>query len=384
MNIKKFNKFLKEDFLLESVINESIVYYAPPLRSTLLNIKNEYSNKLLSKNKITIGKIANHLLSLEGEDVKGTDITFINLSDDAGYFTYNTMKNVVKSVDSFYNKMDPSIPKNFYDVNIKNSMANIELSDMIYNSEMNLLSPPTNLYNGNKNQIKIGRAITILLKNKEYNVKDIENFINELKSIQDYKKSEIKIVFGDEIEYWYDKENYLNKDYCVLANSCMAEKKFFNLYTKNPETCGLVIMTHKNKLIARALLWKLNSCKDLETNKNLPIELYMDRVYYTEDHQLNIMQRFAIKNGWAMYTYSGISFDKKIIDVEMSVKVNPIRYREFPYMDTFARLNTKEWLLWNDYDRNKPNSLHLTSTRGEYEHGKRNAIQRFGQFFRRY
>lgn len=336
-----------------------------------MDIKNDYSDN--------IGKIADDLLSLEGEDVKGTDITFINISDDAGYFTHNTMKNVVKSIDDFCHNSKIK-PKSFYDVTTK---SNIKLSDMIYNSEMDLLSP-TNLYNGNKNQIKIGRAINILLKNKKYTIRDIENFINEIKSIQDYKKYEIKVVFGNEIEYWYDKKNYLEQNDCVLANSCMAKKKFFNLYTKNPETCGLVIMTNKNKLVARALLWKLNSCKDLETNKNLPIELCMDRIYYTKDHQQNIMEKFAIKNGWAICTYNQISFDKKFINVEMSVKVNPIKYKEFPYMDTFRRLNTKEWLLWNDRNHNKKNSLILTEINGEYEHGKRNAIQRFSHFFKKY
>lgn len=369
MSIENFKKYLN----VETFINESRVYYAPPLRSALLEIRDNpfdiEDSKYYNDNS---RKIAADLLDMEGDDVKGCDITFINLSDDVGYFTHNTMKTVIKKFK------DHSIS---YDVNNKSDIAG---SDDIYKSE-NELKLLSGLYYGNKNKAKIGRVINALLKYNKYNTHDIENFVNKLKSLQSFKNINIEIVSGDDINYWYDKKNYLKSDGCVLANSCMSEKKFFNLYTKN-KTCRLVIIKNDdNKLLARALLWELNSCIDLSTKMDVPIKFYMDRIYYTNDYEKDIMKRFAAKNGWAIYDQQYTTlFKNKYLNLEMTVKVNQIRYKSFPYMDTFSRLDVKHWLLYNDRLYDKKNSLILGELDGKYFSTDKSYIKMFKDFFIRY
>jgi hypothetical protein len=80
-----------------------------------------------------------------------------------------------------------------------------------------------------------------------------------------------EIVEGDEIAKWYRYENYAeNKG--TLGNSCMRDKRdsFFEIYTKNPEVCRMLILKEDDKILGRALIWKLNSFKSYAGGTNNP------------------------------------------------------------------------------------------------------------------
>src|SRR5690606_25207707 len=75
------------------------------------------------------------------------------------------------------------------------------------------------VYLSGRSEIKIGKFINKLF-NKEFSDKEIEDFVNLFKSEMKKKTEVFEIVEGDDIEYWYNCDNYLNKK-GNLGNSCM-------------------------------------------------------------------------------------------------------------------------------------------------------------------
>jgi len=194
-------------------------------------------------------------------------------------------------------------------------------------------------------------------------------------------------VSGDEIKKWYEES--INKG-GTLGNSCMSGKdsRFFNIYSENPDSCRLLIMTIDGDLVSRALVWKLNSIKSDTITGKKP-EFFLDRVYSIEDYQVQKIRRYALDMGWSI---KKSNYEREIFwngayhtDVRMSVKVKKSNYGNvFPYMDTFSRYDRIRGLLWNDTDWSKGGKL-LNSTRGTYTRGAPLPlvyINRFRDFFR--
>ena len=353
--IKSFNEFGK--------IDESVLYYAPPFREQLEILKKSGSD------------IASKLLELEMEDLP-TDITFVNSAEDIGYLTFHPMAKAIEKIKKTYSVDD--------DVNIKDPLnlqtnPNKKYHDTIYNNEINGRTY-LSIYTGNKNAIKIGKFIKKVLPSTTN--EKIEDFVNELKAVQDNLKEKIEMVSGDEIAKWYKSENCYPGG--SLGNSCMLNRDFFDIYTQNPESVNLLIMKSGDKIVARALVWKIK-----ETKPQLGFTYYMDRVYSVRDHQVKVMMAFAEKQGWACRTQGGV-YERGIIyqgkayqDVKMSVQIKKLKYEKYPYMDTFSRYDYVTGLLWNDMDRNQRTRGHiLTSTQGNFNKGyDRGLIRRWGDYF---
>ena len=103
------------------------------------------------------------------------------------------------------------------------------------------------VWNTNRQEIKVGRAVKAILDaaGETFTDKDIEAFVNKYKATIDQmnnKFSNFEIVTGDDIAYWYNKENYSQKS-GTLGDSCMNDHipKYFEIYTSNPDKCALVI-----------------------------------------------------------------------------------------------------------------------------------------------
>ena len=77
--MKRYSQFV-EDAILESALNESVVYYSPKLRA------------LLNK---TGTNVAQYLLDTEYKDIKD-DATFIDVSDKDGFLTFTQAKKIKK------------------------------------------------------------------------------------------------------------------------------------------------------------------------------------------------------------------------------------------------------------------------------------------------
>jgi hypothetical protein len=353
--IKSFNEFNNES------LNESVLYYAPPFREQLEILKKGGSD------------IASKLLGLEMKDLP-TDITFVNSAEDVGYLTFHPMAKAIEKIRKTYN---PSEHDGKDQLNLQNN-PNKNYHDNIYDNEVNGRTY-LSIYTGNKNAVKIGKFIKKVLP--ATTDVQIEDFVNELKAVQDNLKEKIEMVSGDEIDKWYRSENCYPGG--SLGNSCMKDRNYFDIYTQNPETVNLLIMKSGDKIVARALVWKIYT-----SSPQLGFTYYMDRVYTVRDHQEKVMMSFAEEKGWA-YRKTGGCYERGVIyqgkvnnGVKMSVQIKKLKYEKYPYMDTFSRYDYVTGLLWNDSERNSKTRGHvLTSTQGEYREGsKRNLIRRFGDY----
>jgi hypothetical protein len=48
-----------------------------------------------------------------------------------------------------------------------------------------------------------------------------------------------------------------------LGSSCMARRKYLSLYENNPDVCQMLILTEDDKLIGRAIVWKVKSIEKM-------------------------------------------------------------------------------------------------------------------------
>lgn len=176
---------------------------------------------------------------------------------------------------------------------------------------------------------------------------DIEKYVNEFVALVKINKSDensvLEVVNGKDIKYWYNDENYQAK-LGKLGKSCMSDEEsqsFFKIYTKNKKTVSLLILKNKdNKLLGRAILWKLKSG-----------EYFLDRVYTINDSDENILINYAIKNDY-MYRSSGtdISYYKKGVEVDdpkLEVKLEECDFTYYPYLDTMIYLDMNKKTLRN-------------------------------------
>ncbi len=217
-----------------------------------------------------------------------------------------------------------------------------------------------------RNPIKIGRFIRQVFPGK-YSDVDIEKFVNAFKSSDEKDLQKFILVEGEDIAkyYWYENYKEMAGD---LGRSCMARKKYFNIYTRNPEVCRLLVLLEDDKVIGRSLIWKLD-----RNNGESEIEYFMDRQYTIEQSDVIKFTNYAKENGWAYKTYnnhhsySNITYLGKEMNCEMVTKVEKKNYDEYPYMDTFKRFDPTTGELFNDTDKDDHEGQYLLEdTDGDY------------------
>ena len=347
--IKKFNEHNDyTDLLLEKMINESVLYFSEVLRDRLVNLSSS-------------SEIAAKLLELEGTDVH-SDVTFVDLSKEVGLLTFMPMDKAIAKLKVVHpNGTDTDLQK----------YPDIKTNDIVYRRDIS--DGRYGVYGDNRNSIKIGKFVNKVFRGTLTNY-DVEEFVNQFKSKQEVDPV-VELVSGDNIAYWYDIKNYNSGYGGTLRNSCMASvpSGFFDIYTKNPEVCRLATLKNGDKLVARALVWKVES-------DNASVKYYMDRIYYTKDHYRNILKDYAKEQGWGIYdSFEVIDFNGKLISPTMRVKIKNIKYESFPYMDTFRRYDYTKGYLYNDSSSLKRGDL-LNSTQGVASRNKRTKIQRFKDY----
>lgn len=350
--ISRYNSFL-EDKLLESVVNESIVYFSPNLRKIIQKV---------SKNN----EVGEELTKVEGQDIK-PDITFIDL-DKEGYLSFITMRNAVNLAKVKYPHI---VDGGSSSIDIPSTLT----ADSIWRHDIEQDYNDLGIYKKSRNQIKIGKLINRLLPNK-FTDKQIEEFVNTFKATIDNQGEKFKVVEGDDISFWYNSDNYKEKS-GTLGNSCMASKtNIFQLYTHNPEVCKMVILVEDEKLLGRALVWKLNSInREFEKTEEgatqstkLKPEYFMDRQYTINDSDVIKFRDYAKNNGWAYksnnnhHSLQGVSFLGNSKNSSMIVTLKPYKgdsdyeYGRYPYLDTFRRYDPDTGYLYNDEDTDSDNA----------------------------
>lgn len=195
------------------------------------------------------------------------------------------------------------------------------------------------VFTKNRQDIRVGRAIRLLLSTAGISVPDaeIEKFVNDFRaqlSIINDVFSRFEIVEGQELLYWYKRENYLNPYMGVLGDSCQAVGRadWLEIYIDNPQTVQLVILKSEerdDKICGRALLWTLEDGRKL-----------MDYIYTNRDSDVNVFKEFAKAKGWLQ------------IDVDRGnyvAKIKPKWYDAYPSIDNMRYFDIETGRITNNW-----------------------------------
>lgn len=330
--LNKYNQFRLE-LLLEKV-NESVIYFSPKFR------------KLLSK--IEDNEIASDLLEVEVTDIK-PDITFVDLDPEKDdYLTFTTMRNAIKVMDNDYSHLKELEEEPTDTHKFRSKESRIELVSQMY--DHSLLS---NIFKKSRNPVRIGKFVNKVLGTK-YNPTQVEEFVNKLRSSKEKSAERFLIVEGDDIAFWYKTENYAEIK-GQLGGSCMREKpsSFFEIYVKNPEVCRMLVLLEDDKLIGRALIWKL-SYSSAYGRKLEEGTYFLDRQYTIKESDVDKFRAYAKENGWAYKTHNNhhsletITYNDDTFNCNMRIDIKDLPYSRFPYSDTFRRYSPNSDALFND------------------------------------
>jgi hypothetical protein len=191
--------------------------------------------------------------------------------------------------------------------------------------------------------IKPGRLFKRILPTIK--AESIEKLVNTYKAQTTIYEQ--KIVSGDDIINYYNENTYRPAG-GSLNNSCMRYKDkevVLQLYKNNPDKVQLLcLFDTRNKLVGRALLWKLKNGK-----------IFMDRIYTICNYiEMQFIDR-AIQEGWG-YKKTQSAYDNTIIGIdnnELIVKLDWIPEKDnksdslhqfstkFPYLDTMYYYRNK-------------------------------------------
>ena len=236
------------------------------------------------------------------------------------------------------------------------------------------------IWSTSRNNIKIGRLVRAILTASKISFTDseIEQFTNTYKATYDFAKDALKqfdIVKGDKIAYWYDEENYVSGG-GSLNNSCMASvgSDYFDIYTQNPQV-SLVILygdggsieSEKytdDRIKGRAILW------DAKLDGQ-PVK-FMDRIYTSQDADVELFKQFAEKNGWWFKKRQSMEPNEDFTDGNSSkkgkIKVNldDTDFEYYPYCDTVCYIDTNTGIASNKQPKATIYKI-LRDTGGSYE-----------------
>lgn len=228
-----------------------------------------------------------------------------------------------------------------------------------------------------RGRIKIGRFVSALLRDQlikrelpsdfTFTDKDIEDFVNLYKSSDINSQKKFKLVDGEDIPKWYNEDKYAMQK-GTLGGSCMKDVKssYFKIYEENKRVCRLLLLVDNNdKLLGRALVWKLykSPCK---------AEYFMDRVYVSNDSDVNRFIQYAKENKWLYKYRMSADADESVLFYyndtpvigEIVVKLKECEFKNYPFLDTISFLDQKEKTLSNV---GKKKDYVLGSTSGEKE-----------------
>jgi len=211
----------------------------------------------------------------------------------------------------------------------------------------------------NRQPGRVGASIQTLLRaaNVSFSNAEIEQFVNKYKSEFDRFNDAFRnfeLVSGNDIHYWYQSENYLHgRSKGQLSNSCMssASERWLQIYTQNPDVCSLLILKDDDdpsKIKARALVWKLSLPEGIT---------YVDRIYTHDDSDLELYKQYIAQQGWYLKKRYTSSTDEttmiapdgtEVRPKNLEVRVKPIEYGGYPYLDTLKWYSPSTGVLSTD------------------------------------
>jgi len=308
--MKRFLEFINENK------NTMRLYYSDKLRDILKRIANGVSGDS--------AKTANFLLLIEDSNQMEDKYTLVDVTEKNDYISYIQVNRIHKEFPGKDDRVDDD-SKLWTDENLRTKH-------------------------------KIGKWVTHIYKNvyktQEFTPSQIEQFSNAYKATYDKINIEPEFVIlkGDDIKWGYLESNYVPCERTTLGNSCMRYSRcqtYFDIYTENEDVCSLLVLKDAdNKVLGRALLWKLDDG-----------DLYMDRIYIANDSDKYLFTEWADNNNYR--TYDNDYKTKK-------VTINSNTYDRYPYMDTFLTLDTDNGILSSEESSDR-DCIKLQDTHGGYQ-----------------
>ena len=331
-----------DDYIFEEYLKlDAPLYYSQSLKDTLAALANKGD------------KVARFLYYAEQSSENQSDITFVDLGTGNDKVSFIQVNRVLRMID-----------KDLGDAESKNQGQLKGQLPQDYLDKMYRFKNNTNssVWKDQRTELQVGRFATkIIQKTKDTNAKsltqnDINAFVDNFKAYRDFqttKKDKFEVVQGEEIRKWYDEDTYEDAAY-HLNNSCMRYdrcQRYLNIYTENPNQVTMVIMKgmDPNKIIGRALIWKLDNG-----------EIYLDRPYANNDEDVNLFKQWGRDKGYSVYS----DYKNKEVTLDKS------DFSSYPYMDTFKYLDRGRNLLSTDsseFDDGNEDWIKLESTGGGYD-----------------
>ena len=251
------------------------------------------------------------------------------------------------------------LPQNWIDVTDKDDAITF-ISDVKADKWMNENEDDDNEPFGIKGRsdVKIGRFARAFFTNPKitseipsydgtkFTDKDYEDFVNLYKSSDTKSSNRFEIVSGDDIMEYYFEDNYTyGDDKGQLGSSCMRYdhcQEYLGIYVSNSNCRLLVYLDESDKVLGRALVWKLSKSPS-------SAEYFMDRIYTAFDSDIIKFQNYADSNGW-MRKYrnssdeiEGVVFSYKgeVIVGVIEVALDKTKFNEYPFMDTVSYVSVK-------------------------------------------
>jgi hypothetical protein len=217
-----------------------------------------------------------------------------------------------------------------------------------------------------------------IFKNK-YKSTEYEKLANEVKAATSERLSRMRLVFGKDINKWYNESMYARvaTTDTTLGNSCMRQpsrNKFMNFYSKNSNNepplskVGLLILLNDNdQLIGRAVVW-FNSIKPYKGYT------FMDRIYTVDYADINLFKNYAKEKRWLYkeeQSYSNSNWvdpkDGRVHKTTLTFRIQKGDYDYYPYVDTLQYYTPETGRISSQLPAtNKFRVISLRSTGGGY------------------
>ncbi len=226
---------------------------------------------------------------------------------------------------------------------------------------------------------KYGKGVRKILAEYPIKIPDylIEIICNKLKAKHTFV-GDFKVVSGEDIKYWYDGRNYaLDTSLGSLAGSCMKYQNcqpYMDFYVQNANKVKMLICTHMNKLLSRALIWTTDCGATI-----------LDRIYGT-DKYINAMINYGNNAGYIRKKRQSyeeattwVTPTGQVIEQDYYITTKIYPFQKLPYMDTFyacdvvGTTNTHGILKLSNHQFGDSRSLRSTS--GSYTP----AMERYSQ-----
>ena len=408
MKLSRYN-----DFLLESLILESVVRYSNKFRGVLQSMRGtttgetreivdtllevEQSDYTVTNNYFDIlddKELLGYCIDRKAQDLlgkrfvkytgRGGGILKISESNQTAFNAlqfqptgdrlYRPSEYEIGEIQASYTSKSTGSLRGTIYYKIKFGQNTTVISNGYIEDVQNSDAP----FKNNRQSVRVGRGIRLLLGNigKSFTDNGINLFVNAYKAeieILNDVYSKFEIVEGEDIKHWYYVRNYESSN-PTLGTSCMRHAEcsdYFGIYVENKQAVKMVILKsdQEGKIKGRALIWQIET----------PVKTtFMDRVYYNNESDLNLFKEYAKKMGWAIrptHDYNApnviIMPDGSRVSGEISTKVYSGSYEKYPYCDSLKFYNTSTGHLTSGDEQAsniKDSYIWLCSTSGGYSH----------------